>query len=272
MHYDPIKNVFAGVIRRNLWLRVVFYKLLGLMFLREWHVKRELRRQLGKRNKPFTVYDAGSGFGQYAYYIAKQYPPVDIYGIDLKEEQVADCNQFFHTLGLTQCSFAVEDLTKIQHSEKFDFILSVDVMEHIPDDVGVFRNLFRALKSNGVLFINTPSNLGGSDAHSDDEESFIGEHARNGYGVEEIQGKLESVGFKVKSIRYTYGHWGACYWKLGIKFPMQMLNVSKIFFVVIPFYYLITLPLVLPMMWLDYIADNKTGTGLNVVAKKEGYG
>ena len=181
---------------------------------------------------------------------------------------MADCTNFFHSVGLAQCSFTVEDLTQIQHSDKFDFILSVDVMEHIPDDMGVFRNFFRALKSGGTLLINTPSNLGGSDAHSEKEKSFIGEHARNGYGAEEIQKKLESAGFKVESIRYTYGTWGDRYWKFGIKYPMQMLNVSKILFIVLPLYYLCTLPFVLPMMWLDYHTDNKAGTGLNVLAKK----
>jgi cyclopropane fatty-acyl-phospholipid synthase-like methyltransferase len=268
MHYDPIKKVFGDVIRKNSWLRILFYKLLGIMFLREWYVKRELCNQLGNKNEPFTVYDAGSGFGQYSYYVAKQFPLAAIYGIDLKEEQVADCNTFFRSIGLHRCSFAVEDLTQIQHSNKFDFILSVDVMEHIPDDIGVFRNFFRALKSGGTLLINTPSNLGGSDAHSEKEESFIGEHARNGYGIEEIQQKLELAGFSIESIRYTYGAWGNRYWRLGIKYPMQMLNVSKIFFVVLPFYYTIVLPFILPLMWLDYTAENKAGTGLNVLAKK----
>jgi cyclopropane fatty-acyl-phospholipid synthase-like methyltransferase len=268
MHYDPIKKVFGDVVRKNPRLRILFYKLLGIMFLREWYVKRELRYQLGSMNKSFTIYDAGSGFGQYSFYMAKHFPRATIFGIDLKEEQISDCNNFFRSIGLIQCSFAVEDLTQIQHSDKFDFILSVDVMEHIPDDIGVFRNFFRALKSGGTLLINTPSNLGGSDAHSDEEKSFIGEHARNGYGADEIRNKLQSVGFKVEFIRYTYGPWGDRYWKLGIKYPMQMLNSSKIFFVALPFYYIIALPLILPMMWLDYNTENKSGTGLNVIAHK----
>jgi SAM-dependent methyltransferase len=269
MHYDPIKKVFGDIIRNNPWLRILFYKLLGVMFLREWHVKRELRRQLGNRKQPFVVYDAGSGFGQYSYHIAKQFPLATIYAIDLKDEQVADCNQFFGKTGLKQCSFAIEDLTQIQHSKKFDFILSVDVMEHILEDVLVFQNFYRALKHGGLLFINTPSNLGGSDAHSDSEESFIGEHARNGYGADEIRNKLKQSGFSVESIRYTYGTWGNLYWRIGIKYPMQLLNYSKAFFVILPFYYIIALPFILPMMCLDYITDNKSGTGLNVLAKKK---
>lgn len=157
---------------------------------------------------------------------------------------------------------------QIQHKDKFDAILSVDVMEHILDDTTVIKNFYCALKKNGQLFINTPSNIGGSDVHLENDKSFVEEHARNGYGAEEIRKKLELAGFKVESIRYTYGKWGNRYWKLGIKYPMQMLNISKIFFVMLPFYYLIVLPLILPMMWLDYNAENKTGTGLNVLAKK----
>jgi hypothetical protein len=110
--------------------------------------------------------------------------------------------------------------------------------------------------------------LGGSDVHSEDDRSFVEEHARNGYGMEEIRSKLEAAGFRVEMIRYTYGHWGTFAWRLGIKFPLLLLNTSKGFFILLPLYYIIVLPLVLPMMWLDYITDNKTGTGLNVVAKK----
>ena len=268
MQYDPIKKVFGDVVRNKPWLRILFYKLLGVMFLREWYVKRELRRQLSGKNRSFTVYDAGMGFGQYSYFIAKHFPLANIYAGDLKEEQVSDCRLFFQAQGLKQCTFAVEELTEIDHTNKFDFILSVDVMEHIPDDVKVFSSFYRALKDNGQLLINTPSNLGGSDVHSEDDKSFVSEHARDGYGMDEIRQKLESAGFIVESVRYTYGKWGNLYWRLGIKYPMQILNASKAFFFLLPFYYIITLPFILPMMRLDYISENKTGTGLNVLARK----
>jgi hypothetical protein len=49
---------------------------------------------------------------------------------------------------------------------------------------------------------------------------------------------------------------------------MLMLNASKAFFVILPFYYVIVLPFVLPLMWLDVVLENPRGTGLNVVAKK----
>lgn len=268
MHYDPIKHVLGDVARKNPVFRKLFYFTLGMMFLRTWFVKRQLRELLSKFSGAFSLYDAGSGFGQYSYYIAKRFPQVNIHAVDVKDEQIVDCRDFFSRVGLTNTSFAVEDLTIPHHTDKFDFILSVDVMEHIPDDVGVFRNFYQALRKNGMLLINTPSNLGGSDADSDEDESFIGEHARNGYSVEDITEKLTGVGFSIHSWRYTYGPAGSVAWRFGIKYPMMMLNTSKAFFIVLPFYYLLTLWFVLALMWIDYRSTIKAGTGLQVVAVK----
>ncbi|MGB2867926.1 MAG: methyltransferase domain-containing protein [Bacteroidota bacterium] len=267
MEYDPIKRIIGNTVRDSVPLRKLFYRVLGIVFLREWHVKRELRRLLSG-NSIAMVFDAGSGFGQYSYYCATRFPGISIHAVDVKEEQIKDCERFFRKANIQNVKFAIEDLNQPVHTNEFDLALSVDVMEHIPDDVRVFRNLFGSLKNGGTLLVNTPSILGGSDAHSPDDKSFIGEHARNGYGVEEIRQKLESVGFKVARIKFTYGPWGSVAWRLGTKYPMLLLNVSKAFFILLPFYFLLVMPFVLPLMYIDYASENRTGTGLIVVAQK----
>lgn len=269
MFYDPIKNIFASLIRKIPFLRVAFYKTLDIMFLRSWYVRRalkDLRKVLGSRE--VSVYDAGTGYAQYSYFMAKNLNVRSIYAVDVKEEWIKDAREFFSQRGLKQVSFGVEDLTQITHKDRFDLIVCIDVMEHIPDDVQVFRNYFRALKKGGFLLINTPSVYGGSDVHDDHEESFIGEHARDGYSHEDLKGKLEPLGFEVFSSKYTYGTWGDRSWRLGIKYPMQLLNLSKLFFVLLPFYYLLTLPFTLIMMYMDFKTDNKVGSGINFIARK----
>lgn len=269
MHYDPIKNIFNSIIRKHPLLRKLFYKVLGVMFLREWYVKRTLRPLLSDHNKQLRVYDAGCGFGQYSYFLLTHFPHVTVYSVDIKEDYIRDCNEFFlRSRFQNRCTFTVEDLTSITHNNAFHLILSVDVMEHIPDDRTVFQNFYRALKPGGLLLVNTPSDKGGSDAHSEGEESFIGEHARTGYGVDEIQTKLTSAGFKIQSLSYTYGSWGMWAWRLGIKTPMRLLNTSKIFFTVIPFYYLFVFPFMLFGMFMDIRLPKSTGAGLIVVAQK----
>ena len=267
MKYDPVKNVIGAFVRSNLLLRTIFYEVLGLMFLREWHVKRELRNLL-TNVRGAKVFDAGCGFGQYSYFCAREFSGLTIHAVDVKGDQISDCKVFFEKAGISDVDFAVEDLTIPAHDNEFDFVVCVDVMEHIPDDVGVFRNFHRALRAGGKLLINTPSNLGGSDVHSSDDRSFIEEHARVGYGADDIRKKLEGIGFEIEKIKYTYGKFGTIAWRFGIKYPMMMLNRSKLSFVVLPFYYIAVLPFVLPLMYMDYVSDNETGTGLIVIARK----
>jgi len=269
MYYDPIKNVFADTIKKFPFLTVLFYKILDLMFLRSWYVRRELkdlRTVLGE--KEISIYDAGTGYSQYSYFMAKKLQPNNIYAIDVKEEWINNSRKFFKAKGFESVSFGIEDLTKIEHKEKFDLVLSVDVMEHIEDDVKVFQNFYDSLKTGGYLIINTPSIYGGSDAHEDEDESFIGEHARIGYSFEDLENKLRPIGFSIYRKRFTYGNWGVRSWRLGIKYPMLMLNASKLLFIILPFYYLLTFPFTFLMMFMDYSGNNKIGAGVNLIAQK----
>jgi SAM-dependent methyltransferase len=248
----------------------LFYKTLDLIFLRSWYVRRELKELRDKfKDKNIKIYDAGSGYGQYSYFMSKNLAPCDIYSVDVKEDWVNDCKIFFDQKKINNVSFAIEDLTKIDHREKFDLIVCVDVMEHIQEDETVFKNFFKALKANGYLLINSPSIYGGSDVHSDEEESFIGEHARVGYSKEDLEMKLHSLGFSTYKSKYTYGFWGDKAWRLGIKYPLAISEVSELFLVLLPVYYLFTLPVILIMMKLDYISDNKIGSGINFIAHKK---
>ena len=235
MQYDPIKNIIGDAAKKAPILRKFFYWLLGLMFLRTWYVKRALRELLADKKGSFNLFDAGSGFGQYSYFIAKKFPGVSIHAIDVKEDYIADCKQFFSAVGISNVNFGVEDLTVPTHTNRFDFILSVDVMEHIADDATVFKNFFAAMKPGGRLLIHTPSNLGGSDVHKEGDKSFVEEHARDGYSVEDITTKLKNAGFNILYTKYSFGPIGIFSWRLVVKYPLLMLNASKIFFIVLPF-------------------------------------
>jgi SAM-dependent methyltransferase len=269
MQYDPIKSILGKVFNTSPALRVLFYKLLDLLLLRTWHIKREIGSVCSSLPRNAEILDAGSGFGQYSYYLAKKFPQSKLTGVDVKEEQIADCNSFFGRLGLShRVSFKVEDLTKFREEDKYSLVLSIDVMEHILEDVAVFKNLYCSMKSGGVLLISTPSDRGGSDVHEDSDESFIGEHVRDGYNINDIGAKLRSAGFTEVNARYSYGKPGGISWRLSMKYPIGMLNTSKIFFILIPFYYLVTFPVCLVLNFFDVRIHHTSGTGLIVKAIK----
>jgi SAM-dependent methyltransferase len=267
MKYDPIKKVFGDIVSKRPFLRKLFYRILDLMFLRSWHVRNKIKN-VYNRNNYIKILDAGMGFGQYDYFLLNYFKNSTLLGLDVKEEQVEDCNFFFSHYGYSNAKFEVADLTKLDYKENFDFILSVDVMEHIEDDRTVFKNFNNALKPGGKLLINSPSNLGGSDAHSDEDESFIEEHARNGYSKEDLKEKLTEAGFSKIQINYTYGKFGNLSWKIGIKIPIILSGYSKILILLLPVYYLFTFIPFVFLMWLDTKSRNDEGTGIMAVAEK----
>ncbi len=269
MQYDPIKHSLGKVFNSTPFLRRLFYRLLDLLLLRSWHIRRELKILTKAGFKPEQIADAGSGFGQYVYYLSKKYPEAQICGLDIKQEQVDDCNRFFSSIKRdNKVSFKFADLTLLKEHEAWDLVLSVDVMEHIEDDRTVFRNLYKGLKPGGILLISTPSDQGGSDVHHEHDESFIDEHVRDGYGVDEIDEKLREAGFSDIQINYSYGRPGKISWKLSMKYPILLANFSKVFLLVLPLYYLLVYPFCYILNMADVRGTHSTGTGLIVKCKK----
>lgn len=268
MQYDPIKRRLGSFFNQSPFLRKTFYKLLDLLLLRAWHVQKELKSFLEKASGKISILDAGSGFGQYSYFMSELFQNSEILAVDVKEEQVADCNNFFQSIGKTNVKFEVADLTTFVRKESFDVVLSVDVMEHILEDVQVFKNFFTSMKKGGMLLISTPSDQGGSDVHDDDEHSFIDEHVRDGYNINDIENKLKEAGFSKVETRYSYGTPGKISWRLSMKYPILMLGASKLFYIILPFYYIVAYPISFVLNYFDTTLTHKSGTGLIVKAWK----
>jgi 2-polyprenyl-3-methyl-5-hydroxy-6-metoxy-1,4-benzoquinol methylase len=269
MDYDPIKDRFGDLAAGSTVKTRILFTLLHIVFLRAWYVRRELRRQLAPNNGPVRMLDAGTGFGQFSYWVARRFPHISIDAVDIKEEYLSRARTLFSNTGLSDfATFLIDDLTRLKVQGPYDLILSVDVMEHIEDDEEVFRNFFRVLRPGGVVLINTPSDLGGSDVQEGNEGSFIGEHVRDGYNREELVDKLSRAGLKAKSSIYTYGFFGSLSWRLLVKWPMQILNFSWLLAPILPLYYLLVLPVGMCLNALDMRRPNERGTGLLVVAER----
>lgn len=270
MQYDPIKKTVGRIFSGPVFMRRLFYFFLDLLLLRTWHVKKALKKIVRKYPGEAYLLDAGAGFGQYTWRLSRMNRQWKIKAVDIDQVHINDNNVFFRKAGLSnRVIFETMDLEELNEADTFDFILSVDVMEHIGEDELVFRNLYRALRPGGSLLVSTPSDQGGSDVHNDEEHSFIDEHVRDGYGITEISQKLERAGFDSVGVSYTYGKPGNISWHLSMKYPVQMLNRSKLFFVILPFYYLVIFPVAVILNFFDIFLTHKSGTGLLVSASKK---
>ena len=81
---------------------------------------------------------------------------------------------------------------------------------------------------------------------------------------------IETVkaGFSDIFIKYSYGSPGSLSWKLSMKYPIIMLNKSKLFFLILPLYYILTFPFCILLNFIDVHNFHESGTGLIVKAIK----
>jgi SAM-dependent methyltransferase len=261
MEYDPVKKSVGRLARRPL-IRRLGYFLADIVFLRAWYVKAAIRK-LGLSGE-LEILDAGSGFGQYSTSMAHRFPRGKILGLEIDPVHVDDSNRYVQAIGLDNCRFERADLNRLDFENRFDLVLSVDVLEHIPDDRGLLIRFCKALKPGGFLVVSTPTvyRKHGQDA------SFVAEHARDGYSNEDILDKFGGAGFRIREIRYGYGFWGDLSWRMGIRNVMRWMSGSRITKAFALLYAVLVWPIVFVLMVLDFFWRNRRGTGVVVTAQK----
>lgn len=259
MQYDKIKDKFAKLIDLFPVFRKLFYLVLDLLLLRQWYVKKAIKKHF-PQDKKICFYDAGAGFGQYSYFILKYFRKAKVQAVDLKTDYMDSFARYAKLVDWQDFTAQQADLVDYIPKGKFDLIIAIDILEHIEQDEKVLQNFRQVLDSSGKLIISSPSTF-------DESAKFVAEHVRPGYDKDEIIDKLKNAGFKIVSFDYSYGKFGHLAWLLTMKYPMSLLGISKIFFLLLPFYYLVFYPISALFMWLDMMIKNKVGTGVIVVAE-----
>lgn len=259
MQYDNVKDKFASAIDKFPVFRKLFYLLLDMLLLRQWYVKREIKKYF-PTGKLLQFYDAGAGFGQYSYFILKYFKRAKVHAVDLKTDYMDSFADYAKKIGWQNFTIQQANLVEYTPKESFNLIIAIDILEHIEDDEQVLQNFRKVLLQGGKLIISSPSNF-------DESAKFTAEHVRPGYSKEEICSKMERAGFNIISFEYSYGKFGQIYWKIALKIPLSLISKSKIFGVLLPFYYIFFYPVAFIFMLLDYYNKNKIGTGVIVVAE-----
>ena len=159
------------------------------------------------------VLDAGSGGGSYSFAIARRFPHLQVEGMELDPHKVAECEAKCQAEGRGNLHFLVGDITRIGRHAHYDLALSVDVMEHIPDDEAAFRSLAEALRPGGVLLLHVPYSeprrfLASLREHHQDD------HVRDGYEPLVLATRLEQAGFEAVEVQRTFGAAGELAWEV----------------------------------------------------------
>lgn len=100
------------------------------------------------------VLEVGSGSGLGSIFLGQHCKQVT--GIDVKTTEVDEARALNKRKNV---NFQVEDLFNMKTNKKFDVVLSLDVIEHMPFEMGqkLVAKKASLLKENGLLIVGTPS-------------------------------------------------------------------------------------------------------------------
>jgi 2-polyprenyl-3-methyl-5-hydroxy-6-metoxy-1,4-benzoquinol methylase len=157
------------------------------------------------------VLDAGCGPGEYAKELALKQPNWKITAID--------CIDNFCQNKLDNIVFKQIDLRQFNETEKYDFIYSIDVLEHIPENEKIIKKLIGALRKNGYLLIFMPDErdmkyIFPSILFKRYNEWRKEEHIGRMYNLSEMTVLLEKEGLDIVNSRRTWRFYGELAWEL----------------------------------------------------------
>jgi len=128
--------------------------------LREWL---QSRIDTLPEGQVLSVLDYGCAHGAYATNLLKELPRLKITGVDIDQRGIEMAYGFAEKLGVSdRWRGVVGDFERLadeslpEFSDRYDIVLAQEVLEHVPDPVGVMRALERLLKDGGIMYLTTP--------------------------------------------------------------------------------------------------------------------
>jgi len=146
--------------------------------------------------KDDLILDISCGYGYGSSYIMDNTPAKKVLGADVFKPAVDYAKKVFKENDLIDFAHAdITDETSFAEGS-FDKIISIETIEHVEDDCGSIRSVFKWLKKNGLLICSVPNqNVYPLDK---EKEPYHFKH----YTTSEIKTLLEDAGFTIVDIIY----------------------------------------------------------------------
>lgn len=119
-------------------------------------------KEIGMKAKDMTVLDVGSGWGIYSLEMEKYVKKV--VGVE-PYRKLFECAQTEKKKKQSNVQFYNMLIENYTSDYQFDLILSLTTVEHMPNVVASFSNIFKLLKKGGMTYVTAPNKLWPLEVH-----------------------------------------------------------------------------------------------------------
>lgn len=145
--YFQVKNIIKNPV----------YKKIAINTINE--VLQVAEKKLNKKSSKLSVLDVGCGVGLYTNELAKHVQKVT--AVEPFEKAYLQAKKIVpKKVKVYNC--VVEDL---KTADRFDLVLSLTSLEHMPDAERSFRQIFKHMKIGGIIYLTAPNKLWPIECH-----------------------------------------------------------------------------------------------------------
>jgi len=190
--------------------------------IKEWLDKRRFKHILNRlKSEHLKVLDVGGGSGwllNFVRSLSGRVKETYVVDIDKNAESLAIQNGHKYFRG------RIEDF---ETTEKFDFVLLLNLIEHVSDPLAVMKKISDILTPDGVLLIKTP-NYDSLDARLYRHKNWGGYHCPRHwvlFGKDSFQKLAVAAELKITEFTYTQG---APFWAVSILTSLHRRGLVKL--------------------------------------------
>lgn len=168
-------------------------------------IREELLNMMDLKKEHLTVLDVGCACGGNLMRIKEQNPKAKIFGVELNSDSAIFAAQFG-----TIDNINIETDEKFSWTEKFDYIILADIVEHLYDPLRAIKRLKKFLKADGCIVMSIPNImhisviadlLKGNWNYS--EAGILDKTHIRFFTKESIEKMIVEAGMKLRSIGYN---------------------------------------------------------------------
>lgn len=207
------------------YLRYSFYSKKKSTYLNERSIEYEFVLKNLLSNKCLDVLDIGTGSNSFS--SALEHCGYNVTATDLKE------GSYWANFSNRHIHVVKDDITNTNLKNKFDAVLCISVLEHIPNFSDAVAGMVNRLKKNGILIMTFPYS---HDSYCDnvyqlDEADDIAKGFRyigQSFSDNEIKMLCDKYGLSVIDTQFAKG-WSGKYWRTGERydFPVKVSSANE---------------------------------------------